>query len=65
MKDESKESVSQRERHEIEAQRFKTLYETEVKLRERLSSRLEKANDKANQAQMLSVPLLSIASGLE
>ncbi len=36
-----------------EAKHFKDLYENEQKLRERLSLRLEKANEKASKAQVL------------
>lgn len=53
IKGESSLSGSQRERHEMDAKKYKSLYESEVQLRERLAARLEKANAKASQAQLL------------
>ena len=39
------------ERERSEAERYRDLYEGELKLRERLASRLEKASQRANLAQ--------------
>ena len=36
-----------------DVQRYKDLYENELKLRERLAARLEKANEKSAQAALL------------
>ena len=43
-------SLSAKENHEVETQCLRELYENELRLREKLVSRLEKANEKAAQA---------------
>ncbi len=51
MKSLTKETVEDRLNKELEAQKYKDLYEAEQKLREKLAKRLDKATEKANQAQ--------------
>ena len=52
MKLTNKETVEEKERKDLELQKFRDMYESEQKLREKLAKRLEKATDKAAKAQL-------------
>ena len=45
--------MTTKESQELEAQKFRELYQSEVKLRERLADKLQQASEKASKAQML------------
>ena len=53
LRDSYHETATAKETTQFEAQRFRDLYESEIKLRERLADKLQKASEKANKAQLL------------